>query len=409
MPKLLYLDTARLGQMSPRARRASVDFARFASEFGGSLYLGDFLRYGVNSWPDGIRHTFLGLADWHGIGLLKANLRKLTQARPESDVLLTARSATLMKFASQLLYGPCRNILITDLTWPVYERILRREQQTSACRITKVPLRRVIFSKQISAATLVERIARAFTKNQCDGLFLPLIDNLGVQLPLARIVERICSENELRFVVVDGAQAIHHAPLALSADYCDFLLAGCHKWLQAFTPMGVGFFGHPRSCNYVRDSLTRLMNQGRIDDPLLSFSDELQSGRPSRFGETVAVSPMIAGNAAAVDATTELADSHAEAIAENRSTIMSAASDHGWKLWSPGGEFSTRILLLQSPHLDDCNLRPEDLRRRLHSKGVVATAYRNGFLRISTPTNPLEEDSAGLLHSAFAKWGVEIG
>lgn len=150
MPKLLYLDTARLGQMSPRARRASVDFARFASEYGAPLYWSDFLRHGASVWPDSIRAEYAGLSDWNGVSPLKERLRRLAQAHATSDVLIAARSASLMKVASHLLYGPCGNVLVTDLTWPNYERILRREQRNSACRITTARLRREILNGQLS-------------------------------------------------------------------------------------------------------------------------------------------------------------------------------------------------------------------------------------------------------------------
>ena len=70
MPKLLYLDKARLGQMSPGARRASFDFSRFASEFGCSLYLSDFLKEGFEAWPGELREQFQNLSGWQGVAAL---------------------------------------------------------------------------------------------------------------------------------------------------------------------------------------------------------------------------------------------------------------------------------------------------------------------------------------------------
>ena len=46
MPARLYLDTARLGRMSPRAQRAQIDFVRLAGEEGCTLYWERFLRDG---------------------------------------------------------------------------------------------------------------------------------------------------------------------------------------------------------------------------------------------------------------------------------------------------------------------------------------------------------------------------
>ena len=86
MSELLYLDTARLGQLSPRACRASVDFARFASEHGASLYLTDFLRHGFQVLPPAICDSYPGIAGWAGVASLKDSLRLLSRAAMLSSV-----------------------------------------------------------------------------------------------------------------------------------------------------------------------------------------------------------------------------------------------------------------------------------------------------------------------------------
>ena len=50
-----------------------------------------------------------------------------------------------MRFAARLLFGPCRNVLITDLTWPAYRKILVRQARRSGNRLTLVKIRRDIF------------------------------------------------------------------------------------------------------------------------------------------------------------------------------------------------------------------------------------------------------------------------
>ena len=47
VPTQLYLDTARLGLMSPSAQRLQIDFIRFAGGEGASLYWDQFLRGGT--------------------------------------------------------------------------------------------------------------------------------------------------------------------------------------------------------------------------------------------------------------------------------------------------------------------------------------------------------------------------
>ena len=401
MQELLYLDTARLGLMSPHARRASIDFARFASEQGASLYLSEFLRRGAESWPKHLRTQYPGLLGWHGVERLRSHLRTLAEAPPDSEVLVAARSAVLMKFAARLLVGPCRNILISDLTWPVYGRILRREQSKSASTITTLPLRQEIMRGQLSEAELVERIAREYVRCNCDGLFLPLVDNLGIHLPLQRIVARIRSEGELRFVVVDGAQAINHVPLVLASDYCDFMVAGCHKWLQAFSPLGLAFYSRPATKAYISDSLKRWTAKGYLDDPLLSFIDEFESGCNGRFGETVAVSPLITANAAVLDASSKDAD-HSRQVVENRDTLDQIATTAGWRRISPQREFQSRIRLYECEEAGHGHHEPDQLRQSFLEAGVVITAFTRGRVRLSVPETELQDHDAVLLRRAFS-------
>jgi hypothetical protein len=88
MPTELYLDTARLGRMVPRAQRSHQDFARLCGDEGGSAHVEDFLRRGPDAWPEPMRRRYPGLADWRGVAPLKQALRDLTGAPPGADVLL---------------------------------------------------------------------------------------------------------------------------------------------------------------------------------------------------------------------------------------------------------------------------------------------------------------------------------
>lgn len=394
MSDLLYLDTARLGRMSPSARVAVECFSQFASEHGTSLYMTEFLRHGAGSLPEDLLGRWPGLEKWNGVTSLKDQLRNLAEARPDSEVRLATRSASLMKFAARLLSAPCRNVLITDMTWPRYETILRRTQQLVNCRVTKIALRQSIV-RGIDESRLVDEVSRQFASNGCDGLFAPLVDELGVQLPIARIVERIRSECELRFVVVDGAQAIGQVPLALASDYCDFLFAGTHKWLRAFVPMGIGFFGRPMSRDYIKDSLARWANQGIVDDPLLTFSEEL-SGNPRPAEETVAVTPMIAASGATTDALACNRESNPDRSLDR---IAQIATLHNWKAIATTKSLCSRIRLFQSP--DHSPL--ESLREPFFKHGIALTAYRQGVVRVSAPDTSVTHSHVDSLNNAFAK------
>ncbi|WP_410972008.1 hypothetical protein, partial [Salmonella sp. SAL4445] len=75
----LYLDTARLGRMSPGAASAHRDFVALAGDEGGGLYFDRFLTEGLAACPTPFATRYPGLAGWQGIAGLKANLRSLAE------------------------------------------------------------------------------------------------------------------------------------------------------------------------------------------------------------------------------------------------------------------------------------------------------------------------------------------
>ncbi len=341
MQNTLYLDTARMGQMSPSACAASMDFARFANEHGCTLYCSELLQHGFDAWHPTLKQRYAGLKHWQGVAPFKSSLRRVANSDVQSNVLLAARSASLMKFAAKLFSGPCRNVMITDTCWPVYRNILKREFENCDCSMTAVSIRRSLLYESMPSDQVVSLLAEQFERRRCDGLFLPLVDNLGVRLPIERIADAIKPRCELRFVVVDGAQAIGHIPLDLHNNYCDLLIAGSHKWLRAFHSMGIGFFCNSGSRQYVADSLRRWTASGAIDDPLMRFVDELENGRSQPFGETVHVAPLIAASAAATDALVAASS----VIQESIDLIRMLADSLGWRLLSAQSDMASRIML----------------------------------------------------------------
>lgn len=400
MPAPLYLDTARLGQMSPRACCASVDFARFASEHGCSLYLTRLLQDGFSAWPDSLQQCYPGLSDWQGLDGLATQIRVIAQCRPDTDVAVATRSAELMRLAAKLLIGRCRNVLITDLSWPAYEAIFASERRSAACRCTRLNLRQAILRDRLGPDRVVSRIAEVFTSHRCDGLFLPLVDNLGVHLPVPAIVDRLRATSELRFTVIDAAQAIGHVPLNLSADYCDLLLAGCHKWLQAFFPLGLALFGRASSTAYIRDSLQRWTAAGDLDDPLLRFSDEITTRRWRAFGETVNIVPLLTASGAAADVLRRRASL---ATRECRNRIAEVAQLNGWNAIAPHADLTSRVLLFEPRNIARTTALSEQLKDSFQESGITLSTYENGMIRLSLPFVELDIEDLETLSRGFAR------
>lgn len=383
MPDLLYLDTARLGRMSPSAQLSQIEFVRMAGEYGGSLYFEQFLEHGSNELPFSPGEV---LSRWHGIDGLRADLRRLTNASPDSRVLLANRSQELMRLASMLMFGPCRSVLVTDLTWPAYLQTLHQCSGPPTNQITRVNLRELILSKAISKEEVVQHVAEAFHANGCDGLFLPAVDNLGVLFPARECVKSISSTGELRFVVVDGAQALGHVPVDLSDNWCDLFLAGCHKWLRAHQPLGFGYFGCARSCSYIENKLQPLIAADAIDDPLLTMTENLRNGRWASYTETVNLAPLFTCHGALQDI---FSDAFRQGSLTNDSChslteLLQSELKTQWRVISPHDSMKTQIVLVQSP-VSHSSLPKETLRQQFLQHGIALTTYDGGLIRLSLP------------------------
>ncbi len=383
--------------MWPEALNASFDFARFAHEHGSTLYFSQFLREGFSSWPLELQNQYPGLADWEGVSKFHNRLRELAEVEETQPVFVASRSTFLMQCGARLLTGPCRNVMITDCTWPAYAKILREQCELSQIQLSVCPVRVQIVNAHCSVEQVVDGAVQMYLKKNCDGLFLPLIDNLGIRLPVEHIVDEIRVRAELRFVVVDGAQALGQVDLNLNSKYYDFFIAGTHKWLCSHHPLGIGFCGHPATTSYIVDSIRRWQASSLLADPVLNFASELSGEPTSQFGETVSVAPLIVANAA-ISSRRNQSRSVAE---KNRQLITQLAGNCGWTVIDTAEEFHSQVLLIE-PH--ESTISASDIQTSLQTSGVAATVYKNRVMRISIPddllTNPqLERLQAALSHS----------
>src|SRR3954451_20556243 len=166
MPTELYLDTARLGLMPPRARRAHHDFVRLVGREGASAAVVDLVRGGFDDWPRESRCRYPDLGDWRGRGPFLQALRVLTGAPQAAEVFLSSHSAPLMELAARLLCRFCRVILHTDLEWPPYLEILRAEVRRRGRRLVSVPTREALIAERAESGELIELLARAYNRSE---------------------------------------------------------------------------------------------------------------------------------------------------------------------------------------------------------------------------------------------------
>lgn len=384
----MFLDTARLGLMSPGAQRAEVDFARLAGREGASPRFERFLLAGFDDPADA--HRFPGLAGWRGVRQLKERLRALAGGHPDLPVLLAARSANLMRLAARLLFLRCRNVLTADLGWPGYHTLLSSEAGRTNRIVTVVRLQDDILSGRVDEGDVVDRLRSEYVTRGCDGIFLPAVSSHGVRLPvehLARVFEAI---RKPRFVVIDGAQAYCHTPAELGAEFCDLYLSGCHKWLGGYHPMGLGFYGRPRSASLIETVLVHSLRDGELDDPLLRFTARLDAGELPAADETVSLTALFTCQAAAADATPACPQAR-QLFGVRLSNLVRAAEvavESGWSPLLPAAPLQSGILLARVEAADARERTCRETRVGFAAQGVILTAYEGGVIRMSMPGRP---------------------
>jgi aspartate aminotransferase-like enzyme len=400
VPTLLYLDSARLGLMSERARQAHLDYLRFAGEEGCSLYFDQFLREGFSAWPRRLRGRYRHLSDWQGVGELKNALVSLASPKRQIPTLLANRSAQLMRLAARQLVARSHHILVTDLTWPSYRRILERERLGTNVGLTTVPLRNAIFHDHASVQDIVHRIVSHYEQRCCDGLFLPAVNHEGVRLPIESICGNIRRVAPPQFVVVDGAQAFCHVPVTTDLRHCDVFLTGCHKWLQAHVPMGVAFLPNPRSATGIASACHQMLITSDLDDPLLAFVQQLEDESLDTYSETVNLGSLFACRAAIADHNNGLQSSFPETFQQRLScaVVLSEAIDGtGWRALFPQKPFRTGMLLAHLEQPSPRSLSSGSLRAFFLAHGIAVTTYDPGIIRFSMPHRPWSQGELDLV------------
>ena len=403
MPSTLYLDAARMGQMTPSAQWALQDFVRVAGDEGCTLYFERFFKEGFSAWPASFQTRFPGLRSWGGIVELKKTLAGYVGLAPESRTLLAGRSTNLMKLAARLLFRGGLPVLVTDLAWPSYQRILKREACKAHARLDCLEIRAGILRREISSKKLIKMIVGRIFAKKVRGVFIPEVSHDGIRLPVAEIVQAIRQHDRNMFVVVDGSQAFGQVPLHLSRTPSDFYLGGCHKWLGSHLPLGIGFCPNPETAFDIERTCNELLDRRILDDPLLAFLESIQAGRQRRFTETVNLSPLFSCRGSVEDQYIEgsLAGRFRRRLV-NADMVRRIARMTGWIPLLPDEEFRSASVLLRPASSLVRGCCPAILRERFQARGIALTCYDHGTIRLSMPSDPFQANQAGMLIQALA-------
>lgn len=403
MPKLarLYLDTARLGLMSPSAQLAARDFARLAGEGVSTLYFQNLLRGQVP-----LANTLAplpGFADWQGIEGLKERFRRLLRLPTRAPVLFAGRAISLMRWAARQLWRRCHRILIPDTAWPPYVRILEEERLRCGGELVPTSIRDLVHKDQANAGDVVSRLTEAYRRHGCDGLFWAAVSHDGIRIRTAPLLSALRRRSQVRFAVIDGAQELAHVPADLAAPGSDVWLAGAHKWLGGHQPLGIACLANSDSSRHllqaaIADCRTRLS-----DDPLLRFLLRLEGHDLPDVRETVNLAPLFStwGALRDIPMAISLQEEQLERRQANAVLVNRLAARHGWKPLATCPSLTTGIALLQANDPALRRLPTQDLEAAIESAGVMLTALDGGRLRLSMPIRPLEDEQQFLLGQAL--------
>ena len=391
MPPLLYLDTARLGQVSPSAKRALISALEFNQALGASAYFDELFFAGANSVK--IANDFEGLAFWPGVEAFSSDIKKTLFASDSGETVFASRTSSLMHIAAKLLFSRCSKILVTDLNWQPFNEILSNAPNNSCCEIFTVDIKNSIFDDGATIDEIVELIATKFEVKQCNGIFLPAVCNLGVALPVVKIMDAIRKRAEIRFSVVDAAQAINHVSLRGVGESVDFTFGGTHKWLRSFEPMALGYFAKRGSRTFISETIERELKTNPISDSLMRIT---KSNAPQK-SETVNLAPMFAAAGAIFDVRREAGNAGEEN--NPRVAVENIATQSGWKPMKIAGDLRSQILLLKNHRLHKASFG--EIRQALIKNGVAASDSLGGICRISLP-EIMDEKQLDHLRNALA-------
>ena len=393
-PSLLYLDTARLGQMSELAQRLSISFIRLSAEEPCSLYFERFLRDGFESWPKAHQRRFDELRPWRGIDSFSQGLKLVAGASGDTEVVIASRSLWLVRCAARRAFQVCRRILTTDLSWPSYQSVVESEARRTGCELQCINIRQRILDGCLRQRELIDKVVEAYVQHDCDGIFLPAVDSFGIRLPTAKILREIEAASDLGFVITDAAQALGHIPLDDVCNASDITIAGCHKWVRAYHPMGIGILGARGRSSGISD----VLDANQADDPLFHFLKFLRDDDLSGHMETVNLNPLFSCQGAIDELVATDLYERLRIQRQNARLVQALGQDTGWNPPHIDESMQCGIQLVAS----QCAVTRNDLERQLHAAGVQATVLPSAQLRISLPSKLLSDDEVETLQSALS-------
>lgn len=184
-------------------------------------------------------------------------------AAPDEIALTDSTTMGIGIVYNGLQLRPAHEIVTTEHDYYATHEALRQ-----AAARTGAGVRKIALHEQAAAASeeeIVERIRRALTPATRVLALTWVHSSTGLKLPLRPITEAVASVNARRdeadriMVCVDGVHGFGVEDVRVDDLGCDFLMAGCHKWL--FGPRGTGIlYGRRQAWTTLRPLIPSFMD-----------------------------------------------------------------------------------------------------------------------------------------------------
>ena len=134
---------------------------------------------------------------------------------------------------------------------------------------------------------------------------------------------------------------------------------------------GDGFFGRRRSMGFIENTLTHMIAGGDIDDPLLRYIREVESGQVNGYFETVNFGPLFSCQGAIADrgsAVDRIEYQKNQRL--NLETVAQIVTEADWKPSLLDAGLQTGILLSRASDSDLYRTDPTAMRESFRNYGV---------------------------------------
>ena len=371
----LFLDTARMGRPSRQAIDAVTGLSQYWAVNGLSAEFDRFLHEGFDA--DQLEQ-YPSLCSWHGIAELKNCLLRCAGFDTNWNVLLANRSSKLFELPVEILKKRRRRVMCFESMWPRYRKVLTQRVETVIFEDSRVAHQSVLIAEAIDL----------FRATNCEALVLPTVTHFGKVFPYAELIDQLADSVKVDMVILDGAQEFGHMPVQPLGGAPLFYVTCTQKWLRSGLTAGVAF----ASPNTDWQDTSHAIRE--TDDPLLKFA--CGSAGEECYGETVAVSPLVACRAAIDGLTPERVKHDLRVRHFNRRNLfalLKLQGDHDQEI-SPSG-----MLTFSMGHDEPRPAR--ELRQAFLDLGIVLSAFPGGLIRLSMPESKFTDAQLQWIESSF--------